>query len=172
MKKIDLEKLSKEFGIDEEELEGLGDNDQSSEYSEQQLPPEQENMPEGEEVDLDDPERILEENIRKANRVLDKILLEMGKGMFTARMAEVAGQLVNAVTNAVDKVFARDAGVKNLLIKDKMLGLKEKEANIKEKLFEARQGGKKQKELVVTDRETILNLLEKEEEKEEPDDNG
>lgn len=156
---MDLDKLSREFGIDESELEGLEDND------EKEVPTEESLMPENESVDINDPDKILEDNINKANKVLDKIIYEMSRGSFSARMGEVAGQLVNAVTNAVDKVFARDAGIKNLLIKDKMLGLKEKETGIKERLLEmkGKKEGKDGKEkLLITDRETILKILNKE----------
>jgi hypothetical protein len=150
MENIDLEKLAREFGIDEDE----DCEDPSSSNHNENL----EIITDS--IDITNPDKILEDNIFKANVVLDKILSNINSGRFTPRMGEVAGQLVNAVTNAVEKVFARDAGIKNLLIKDKMLGLKEKETDIKERIFEMKNSKKKnEKEYLVTDREKILQIL-------------
>jgi hypothetical protein len=150
MENIDLEKLARGFGIDEDE----DCEDPSSSNHNENL----EIITDS--IDITNPDKILEDNIFKANVVLDKILSNINSGRFTPRMGEVAGQLVNAVTNAVEKVFARDAGIKNLLIKDKMLGLKEKETDIKERIFEMKNSKKKnEKEYLVTDREKILQIL-------------
>jgi len=153
---IDVDKLSKEFGIDKEDLESL-ECDESIDNSNDVI----DEMVISDGASIENPDKILESNINKANTVLDKVISEMKRGNFSARMAEVAGQLVNAVTNAVDKVYLKNVGIDNLLIKDKMLSLKEKEASIREKLVDAR-GKTPREKLIVTDRETILGMLKEE----------
>ena len=45
-------------------------------------------------------EEDLKGNIDRANRILDLVEEELENGNFSSRLVEVAGQLVNAVTNA------------------------------------------------------------------------
>jgi len=156
---IDVDKLSKEFGIDKRDLESL-EGDESIDNSKDVI----DDMDISDDASIENPDKILESNINKANTVLDKVISEMKRGNFSARMAEVAGQLVNAVTNAVDKVYLKNVGIDNLLIKDKMLNLKEKEASLREKLVDAR-GKIPREKLIVTDRETILGMLKEENKK-------
>lgn len=152
---VDLDKLSEEFGIDKNDLDDLGEDQE-----------EVVDFPDNEDADISNPDIILQNNINKANTVLDKIISEMKKGNFSARMAEVAGQLVNAVTGAVDKVYAKNAGIDNLLVKNKMIALKEKEADIREKIMEAKGKTRSKDKLVITDRETIMSMIRKENKKE------
>jgi len=159
---VDVDKLSKEFGIDKKDLESL-DVIEGPDNSDEVI----DDMCISDDASIENPDKILEGNINKANTVLDKVISEMKRGNFSARMAEVAGQLVNAVTNAVDKVYAKNVGIDNLLIKDKMLSLKEKETSLREKLADAR-GKIPREKLIVTDRETILGML-KEENKKSPE---
>ena len=154
MARIDLDKLSEEFGINKKDLSDL-EGKQEEELST--------DFPDSKEAVVSDPDRILENNINKANTVLDRIISEMRSGNFSARMAEVAGQLVNAVTMAVDKVYAKNAGIDNLLVKRKMIDLKEKEADIRERIIGAKS--KTREKLIITDRETIMNMIKDEKDK-------
>jgi len=163
-RRVDLDKLSEEFGINRNDLRGL-ESGESGESGEEAI--EDETFPDSEKVDINEPDKILERNITKANAILDKVMLEMKGGNFSARMAEVASLLVNSVTTAVDKVYAKKAGIDNLLVKQKMLDLKEKERVFKESVLSAKKG-KPTKGLIITDRESIMKALNEE----EPDDNG
>jgi hypothetical protein len=49
---------------------------------------------------------VLESNIDRANRILDLIEGELNDGNFEARLIEVAGQLINSVTNAQKEIIS------------------------------------------------------------------
>jgi len=108
------------------------------------------------EDDLDEgAEKIIRDNIDRANDLLDKVQEEMGKGNFSARMVEVAGQLINSVTAAAKELLANSMNRKHLLLKDKVLMLKRRELDIRQ------LGADKPKNqnLIVASREDVLKLL-------------
>ena len=76
------------------------------------------------------PDSIIMNNIDNANTVLDKIITELNSGNFSARLAEVAGQLVNAVTTATEKIYMKGFNIETLQIKKSMIHLKERELEL------------------------------------------
>lgn len=110
----------------------------------------------------DDPTECLKENIERANDILDLIEGELRNGNFTARLAEVSGQLINSVTNASKEIIANINYKQYLQIREKMVGLKELEIKMKEKQLK----NPTNQNLIVTDRETVLRLLEEHKEEE------
>ncbi len=105
----------------------------------------------------DTPDQILKDNIQRANRILD-ILEEdaYDKKTISARKAEVMGQLINSVTNAANSVITDEYNKEYLQIRKSVIQLKEKEMRIKE--IGHGEGGVSER-LLVTDRETILQIL-------------
>jgi len=103
------------------------------------------------------PDQILKENIERANRVLD--ILEddaLERKVISARKAEVMAQLINAVTNAANSIISDEYNKDYLQLRRSVLQLKEKELRIKE--IGTGEGGVSER-LLVTDRETIMQLL-------------
>lgn len=146
MKEIDFKKLSSEFNVN---------TTVNTDVTEK-------NTENSDVIGVENPDRIIEENINKANVVLDAIILEIESGNATARMAEAASLLVNAVTNAVDKIYNKSFGLENLLVKNRMVELKDKELDIKKSV---KDKGEKitESKLIVTDRETIMKIINDEE---------
>jgi len=145
MKEIDFKKLSSEFNVD---------TTVNTDVTEK-------NTENSDVIGVENPDRIIEENINKANVVLDAIILEIESGNATARMAEAASLLVNAVTNAVDKIYNKSFGLENLLVKNRMVELKDKELDIKKSV---KDKGEKitESKLIVADRETIMEIIKEE----------
>jgi len=113
------------------------------------------------EIDYDDPEDILKGNIKKANIILDKIQDEIANGNFTARMVEVAGNIINSITAASKEIITDKNYKQYLKIRNGLKKLKEREVVIKEKL-----GGRHtttNQNIIVTSREDLLKIMGKEE---------
>jgi len=111
----------------------------------------------------EDPMEALKDNIDRANDILDILEREMRSGNLSARMAEVSGQLINSVTNASKEIISGINYSKYLQIRSKMVQLKELEIQLKERQLKKPSS----QNIIVTDRESVLRLLEdrKEEEK-------
>ena len=106
--------------------------------------------------DLDeDAEKIIKDNIDRANDLLDKVQEEINTGNFSARVVEVAGQLINSVTQAAKELLSSSMNRRHLFLKDKILALKRRELDIKE-LGAARP---KNQNLIIASREDVLKLL-------------
>lgn len=113
-------------------------------------------FPDDSEIDYDDPTSIIKNNIKKANAVLDMIQEEMNRGNFSARLAEVAGNILNSIT-AASKEIISDKNYKGYLtIRAELVKLKEREVEIKE------NKGKKptSQNIIVTSREDLLKIMD------------
>ena len=71
-----------------------------------------------------DPEEVLKENIDRANRILDRVEAELERGNFTARMVEVAGNILSTVTNSSKEMLANINYKKYLQIRESMVKYK------------------------------------------------
>ena len=111
------------------------------------------------EIDYDDPLSILKGNIKKANQILDKIQAEMIGGNFTARMVEVAGNIINGITAASKEIMGDKNYNQYLEIRKDLAKLKEREVVIKEKSG-IRGGGTTNQNIIVTSREDLLKIME------------
>lgn len=148
---LDLNMLDEAFGVNYNDL------------------PTTENAPapnQREEVDInfDDPVDILKGNIKKANQILDKIQDEIDGGNFTARMVEVAGNIINGITAASKEIIGKDNYDGYLEIRKDLKNLKEREVVIKEKSG-VRGGGTTNQNIIVTSREDLLKIMDKEQPK-------
>ena len=139
MPDLDRENLADEFGMDFR----LNPDD---------------SIPQTNDVDVNNPTDIMEKNISKANQILDQILSEMGSGGFSARLVEVASYMVANINSAVEIINKKNTQNCDLLLKEKMLELKEKETLVKLKILDKNTGVRNQN-IIVTDRETILRML-------------
>lgn len=114
------------------------------------------------ESDLVSPtEEILRNNIARANRILDRVEFEMANGNFQPRLVEVAGQLINAVSTAVANLNTTEYNFQHLQLKNRMVSLKEAEVKIKQ----GTANRPTNQNIIVTDRETILRMLENKDKK-------
>lgn len=107
---------------------------------------------------------VLRKNIDQANEILDKIKEEIMGSNFSARMVEVAGQIINSITTA-SKVLIDDTNYNKYLdIRKGLLLLKKKEVEIKQ----IRSGSPANQNLIIASREDVLKMLkEKNESKSE-----
>lgn len=110
------------------------------------------------EIDYNDPEDILKGNIKKANIILDKIQDEIANGNFTARMVEVAGNIINSITAASKEIITDKNYKQYLKIRDGLKKLKEREVVIKEKIG-GRTSNTTNQNIIVTSREDLLKIM-------------
>lgn len=108
---------------------------------------------------------VLRTNIGSANDVLDKIKLEIENGGFTARMVEVAGQIINSITQA-SKVLMDDTNYNKYLdIRKALAILKKKEVEIKS----IKSGRPTNQNLIIASREDVLKMIRDKTESDERD---
>lgn len=102
---------------------------------------------------------ILRKNIERANEILDKVQEEItDNGNFSARLVEVAGELINSVTAGSKALFDKSYQDKYLDLRNKIVLLKEKEVEIKQ----IGSNRPTNQNLIIASREDVLKLIEKE----------
>lgn len=114
-------------------------------------------------IDYDDAVEALKTNIYNANQLLEKIQHEMNNGNFSARLAEVAGTIINSVTQASKEIISDKNYGEYLLIRKALVQLKAKEIEIKEQRMTVPRN---QTNVLVTSREELLKVLENKKPKE------
>lgn len=107
--------------------------------------------------------RVIKNNVERANEILDQIQSEMANGNFSARLVEVASQMINSITHA-EKVIIDDKNYNKYLdIRKAIVLLKKREVDIKA----LAKSTPKNQNLIVASREDVLKLLQNPDEKEE-----
>ena len=101
------------------------------------------------------PDEILISNINRANRLLDRVEQEIDQGNFSARVCEVAGQLINSVTNASSQIITDEYNRAYLQVRQNLIKLKEVEMRIKQRIG----GTPKSQNIIVANREDIMQFL-------------
>lgn len=97
----------------------------------------------------------LKGNIDRANEILDKVQDEIEHGNFSARLVEVAGQLINSVTAASKEILEKEYKDKYLGLREQIVLLKKREIDIKA----LSSNRPKNQNLIVASREDVLKLL-------------
>lgn len=110
------------------------------------------------EIDYDDAIDALKKNIHNANQLLEKIQHEMNNGNFSARLAEVAGSIINSVTQAGKEILSDKNYGEYMEVRRALVQLKAKEIEIKEQ--RQVRGPTNQTNVLVTSREDLLKVLE------------
>jgi hypothetical protein len=108
-------------------------------------------------IDYSKPLEALKNNIYNANQLLEKIQHEMNNGNFSARLAEVAGTIINSVTQSAKEIISDKNYGEYLEIRKALVELKARDTAIKE------QRGIRptnQTNVLVTSREDLLKVLE------------
>lgn len=117
--------------------------------------------------DFPDAEKILHDNIQRANRLLDTVESEVSDGQINARLFEVAAQLINAITSATTSITGNIFHDQKHEYNMKMLEVKEREVAVKQAMTGGSMpSGSSTNNLLVTDRESLLKLLKGEGEEE------
>lgn len=143
MTELNRKKLSEEFSLD------LTDDKNIDKFLEDIKPPK----------DADDPDDILRENIQRANRFLDKVENEIEEGNFSARMLEVAGQLLNSVTAAASQIQSSGYNDAYLQVREKLVSLKQVELELKRRKLEKGSSGTTKQQMIIASREDILGII-------------
>lgn len=110
------------------------------------------------EIDYDDAIDALKKNIHNANQLLEKIQHEMNNGNFSARLAEVAGTIINSVTQSSKEILSDKNYGEYMEVRRALVLLKEKEIQIKEQRMV--RGPTNQTNVLVTNREDLLKVLQ------------
>ena len=99
---------------------------------------------------------ILRKNIERANEILDRLQEEMINGNFSARMVEVAGNIINSITSA-SKILMDDTNYNKYIdIRKSLVLLKKREVEIKE--LKGRHP-RTNNNLIIASREDVLRLI-------------
>lgn len=106
-------------------------------------------------VSESDPEEKLKENIDRANRILDRVETELETGNFTARMVEVAGNILNTITNSSKELITNINYNKYLQIRESMVKYKYDELESKQQKFRSPTS----QNIIVSNREDIMKLI-------------
>ena len=99
---------------------------------------------------------ILEKNIERANGILDRVEEEIQNGNFSARMVEVAGQIINSITNASKEIISDKNYNKYLQIREKVVLLEQIKIKMKRKSLERPTT----QNVIIASREDVLKKLE------------
>ena len=108
-------------------------------------------------IDYDDALEALKGNMFNANQLLEKIQHEMNNGNFSARLAEVAGTILNSITTASKEIISDKNYGEYLIIRKALVQLKAKEIEIKQMKTAVPRN---QTNVLVTSREELLKVLE------------
>jgi hypothetical protein len=111
------------------------------------------------ESDLPDADQIIYDNIERANRILDTIEHDIQNGDHSARLLEVVGQLINAVTSAATSITGISYNQQVIDHKNRMLDIKEKELAVRGIAKGAENVNITNNNLVMT-REDLLKMLD------------
>jgi len=157
MVELNLTKLEKEFNITTVEEE-------SSSSSLESIKDNIEGIISSIKIDKD-PDKILLSNIERANYLLDLANEQLTTGNFTVGILEASSQLVDSITKAVSEIRSSQQQELYLRLRDEMLQLKKVEAILKAKKTlgyrEDNRDKGRDREIIVTDRETIIKMIEK-----------
>jgi hypothetical protein len=106
-------------------------------------------------VSEDDPEEVIKENIKRANRILDIVEGEIERGNITARMVEVASALMNTVTASSKEVMSNINYKKYLQVREAMVKYKYDELEVKKNQYRTPTS----QNIILSDRESVLKFL-------------
>lgn len=108
-------------------------------------------------VSSNDPVEVIQENIDRANRILDRVENEIENGNFTARMVEVASAMMNTVTASSKEIMANINYKRYLQIREAMIQYKYDELESKKAKI---RNAPTSQNIIVTDREHLMKLLD------------
>jgi hypothetical protein len=111
------------------------------------------------EIDYNDAVDALRKNIHNANQLLEKIQNEMNNGNFSARLAEVAGTVINSVTQASKEILTDKNQSEYMDVRKALVLLKERQVNISEAKL-VRQPTGNTTNVLIASREDILKSIE------------
>jgi hypothetical protein len=154
---LNRENLEEEFNINEDVQEAI----------EPEIVDDEEDKFEKEWEEENNPRQIIADNIERANEILDQVQDEMKKGNFSARMVEVAGNLINSITAASKELISDENYKKYLHLREKLVKLKKVEVDWK---ISGRGNKVTNQNLILANREDLLKLIGKKNELPEPKD--
>jgi len=106
----------------------------------------------------DNPRTIIKDNIERANVILDKVESEINSGNFTARLVEVAGNIINSITAASKELISDENYKQYLLLREKLVKYKKLEVEWK---ITGKSNKVTNQNLILTNREDLLKLMNK-----------
>ena len=149
---INLEVLDKEFDIPSSNI-----NTQISDI--QTMKKELQDI--SKDLEGEDPDQIILSNIDRANRMLDVIEEDVKNGDRSARLFEVCGQLINAITSAATSITGISYNQQVIDNKNRALDIKEKELTVKQTLKGEGDVSVTNNNLILTHQQLLSMLNEK-----------
>jgi hypothetical protein len=109
--------------------------------------------------DEESPDKIIRENIVKANKILDVTIDAVVRGVIEPRMIEVAVKAVESITTAALALNNTSIGFGKLNIEEEMLQIKRKELELKTQ--QLAQGSIKNmtNNIIMTSREEVMKAI-------------
>lgn len=109
--------------------------------------------------DEESPDKIIRENIAKANQILDITINAVANGIVEPRMIEVAVKAVESITTAAVALNNTSIGFGKLNLEEEMLEIKRKELELKTQ--QIAQGGIKNmtNNIIMTSREEVMKAI-------------
>ena len=156
---VDLDELDKLFGIDntniiekEGELVDVETGEILKEVNDmrKEIATIEESLP--------DVDKIITDNIERANRILDKVEDAIVRGDYTASMIDAVGKLIDSVTSAATSITGISYNNEVLRQKDRDLDRKEKELAVKQ-LVKGEQGTQITNNNLIMNREDLMKLI-------------
>lgn len=146
---LDREGLEQEFNMTDEPIEAeiVDDEDNTPDPFEEEWEKEE------------SPQTKIEENIERANTILDLVEEELRGGNFSARLVEVAAGLINAVT-AAGKELITDRNYK-LYLQTKFRMVELQKEKLEWQKSKSSGSGRTQNNLIIASRDQIMKLLDK-----------
>jgi len=115
-------------------------------------------------TDISEPDKIISDTVSKASAILDHLMKVISSGdyapQFLPRMVEVASGILAVINDSTSQLYNKHFETANIRLKIQALQLKERQLGILENT-----GGMGNKNIIFTDRESILRLLKDEEPK-------
>lgn len=142
---LNRENLEEEFNVEEPPIEPEILNDEF----------------EDEWDDENNPRTIIKDNIERANAILDRVELEINSGNFSARLVEVAGNIINSITVASKELISDENYKQYLSLRKKLVKYKKMEVDWK---VSGKSNKVTNQNLIVTNREDLLKWMGKTEE--------
>lgn len=118
--------------------------------------------------EVEEPDKLLMATIEKAAHFLDMVEHEAANGAMSARYMEVAANLIQSITQATNSIttnrmqeLERELKKMRVKQKDRELDQKDEELKLKEAYLQGKSkgGGEQNNNIIVTDRESVLEFL-------------
>ena len=155
---MNISTLDKEFNIDPNRTIEIQDDTGKAIQEVQDMKKELQSL----ENDIPDADKIIVDNIDKANDILDTVMVNINRGDISARLVEVAAQLINAITASATSITGIGYNQQQIDVKNRALDIKQQELTIKKStgLIKGAENVNITNNNVIMNREQLLKMMD------------